>query len=87
MLACAMLWCGGAAAGIKVATLPSDSTQAVMGIKKMEMKTLDKPVDFENAEPKKAEKPKLEKRRLRPTLPLLSRMPLWQLKAEAQPRR
>ena len=72
-----MLWCGGAAAGIKVATLPSDSTQAVMGIKKMEMKTADKPAGMEKTEPKKTEKPRVEKNEIKPDVtPIVESAPL-----------
>ena len=77
LLACAMLWCGGAAAGVKTETLPSDSTQAVMGIKKMEMNTMDKAIDIKNAEPKKAEKPKLEKKEIKANVaPVVENAPL-----------
>ena len=77
LLACAMLWCGGAAAGVKTVTLPSDSTHTKMGIKKMELNTFDKTIDIENAEPKKAEKPKLEKKEIKANVaPVVENAPL-----------
>ena len=66
LLACAVLWCGGAAAGVKTVTLPSDSTHTRMGINKMELKTADKPAGMEKTEPKKAEKPRVEKNEIKP---------------------